>query len=49
MQGIELQYECQTTWFEQNKIKEFEFEIQTLQHFMYKPNLQGFYSSFQNT
>jgi hypothetical protein len=32
-----------------NKINEFEFEIQILQHFMYKPNLQGFCSSFQNT
>jgi hypothetical protein len=32
-----------------NKIKDFEFEIQTLQTFMYKPNLQGFHSSFQNT
>jgi hypothetical protein len=30
------------------KIKEFEFEIQTLQPFMYKPTLQGFDSTFQN-
>jgi hypothetical protein len=32
-----------------NKIKEFEFEIQTLQPFMYNPILQEFHSSFQNT
>jgi hypothetical protein len=31
------------------KTKEFEFEIQTIQYFIYKPNLQGFYSSFKNT
>jgi hypothetical protein len=32
-----------------NKRKEIEFEIQTLQYFIYNPNLQGFPSSFQNT
>jgi hypothetical protein len=32
-----------------NKIKEFEFEIQTLEPFMYNPILQGFHSSFKNT
>jgi hypothetical protein len=32
-----------------NKIKEFEFEVQTVQPFMYNPILQGFHSSFQNT
>jgi hypothetical protein len=29
-----------------NKRKEFEFEIQTLQYLIYKPNMQGFHSSF---
>jgi hypothetical protein len=32
-----------------NKIKEFEFEVQTVQPFMYNLILQGFHSSFQNT
>jgi hypothetical protein len=31
------------------QIKEFDFELQTLQYFMHNPNLQGFHSSFQNT
>ncbi len=48
MQEFELQYKCQTAWFE-NKMKEFEFEIQTIQPFMYNPVLQGFHSNFQNT
>jgi hypothetical protein len=44
MQEFELQYNCQTAWFK--KIKEFEFEIQTLQPLMYNPILQGFHSIF---
>jgi hypothetical protein len=32
-----------------NKIKKFEFEIQILQYLIYKPKLQGFHISFQNT
>jgi hypothetical protein len=36
MQEFELQYKCQMAWFE-NKMKEFEFEIQTLHPFTYNP------------
>jgi hypothetical protein len=36
MQEIELQYKCL------NKIKEFEFEIQTLQYLIYKPTRKDF-------
>jgi hypothetical protein len=47
MQECELPYKCQTVRG-LNKIKEFEFEVQTVQPFMYNPILQGFHSSFQN-
>jgi hypothetical protein len=32
-----------------NKIKEFEFEVQTVQPFMYNPILEGFHLCFRNT
>jgi hypothetical protein len=48
MHENQVQHKCQKG-LGLNKRKEFEFEIQTLQHLKYKPNLQGFHSSFENT
>jgi hypothetical protein len=48
MQECELPYKSQTAGIEK-KIKEFEFEVQTVQPFMYNLILQGFHSSFLNT
>jgi hypothetical protein len=43
-----VSYNTSVKWRGLNKIKEFEFKVQTVHPFMYNPILQGFHLSFQN-